>query len=166
LGRRVVPRRGKRGHYRGENDVLRARCGGAGHARPGNVTDRPAGQRRALAQIEKALADDHPSLGPLFAVFTQLTSCEAMPMTERVTARPGRRQRRLWPGAAIVAGLAVAAGVLLTLSLMLPGPQACAHGAVTPVTAPARSVSPGRQAACGPQQNKPSDTRQSGLSVH
>jgi hypothetical protein len=166
LGQRFVPRHGKRGHYRGKRDAFGALCGRAGHAGPDNVMNWTASQRRALAQIEKTLAADHPSLEPLFAVFTRLTSCEAMPATERVTARPWRRQRRLWPGAAIVVGLAVATGALLTLSLMLPGPQVCAPGAVTPVAAHARSVSPGRQGACATQQNEPSDTSQSGPSVH
>jgi hypothetical protein len=32
-----------------------------------------ASQRRALNQIEKAQADDHPGLGPLLAIFTGLT---------------------------------------------------------------------------------------------
>jgi hypothetical protein len=54
----------------------------------------PVSQRRALNQIEKALADDHPGLGPLFAIFTRLTGREAMPVTERVTARPGHRHLR------------------------------------------------------------------------
>ena len=39
----------------------------------------PASQQRALGKIEKALADDHPGLGPLFAIFTQLAGREAMP---------------------------------------------------------------------------------------
>ena len=96
----------------------------------------PGRQRRALVQIEQSLADDHPGLGPLFAVFTSLTREEAMPVTERVTARPwrrrgprwrpwrprqrrgrprqhpGRPRRRMWPGLATVAVLAVATGVL------------------------------------------------------
>ena len=44
----------------------------------------PASQRRALNLIEKALADDHPGLGPLFAIFTRLTGHEPMPVTEQV----------------------------------------------------------------------------------
>ena len=48
----------------------------------------PASQQRALSQIEKTLADDHPGLGPLFATFTRLAGQEAMPVTERVTDRP------------------------------------------------------------------------------
>ena len=55
----------------------------------------PAGQRRALNLIEKTLTDDHPGLGPLFAIFTRLTGHEVMPVTERVTARPWRRW--MWP---------------------------------------------------------------------
>jgi hypothetical protein len=107
----------------------------------------PASQRRALNQIEKTLADDHPSLGPLFAIFTRLTGHEAMPETERVTARPWRWrwQRRMWPGVVTVVGLAMATGGLLTLSLMLPGPQVCAPGTGTPVAAHTRSVPTGRQ---------------------
>lgn len=54
----------------------------------------PASQRRALNQIEKTLAGDHPGLGPQFAIFTRLAGHEAMPVTERVTARPWRRWMR------------------------------------------------------------------------
>lgn len=123
----------------------------------------PASQRRALIQIEKTLADDHPSLGPLFAVFTRLTGHEAMPVTERVRGRPWRRQRRMWPGGVTVIGLAMATGALLTLSLMLPGPQACASGTVTAI---ARSAPTGHQRACATQQNKPSQTSKTKVYVH
>jgi hypothetical protein len=123
----------------------------------------PASQRRALIRIEKTLADDHPSLGPLFAVFTRLTGHEAMPVTERVTARPWRWHRRMWPGGVTVVGLAMATGALLTLSLMLPGPQMCAPGTVTPV---ARSAPTGRQVACATQQNKPSQISNTELYAH
>jgi hypothetical protein len=126
----------------------------------------PASQRRALNQIEKTLAGDHPGLGPQFAIFTRLAGHEAMPVTERVTDGPWRRQRRMRPGAVTVAGLAVATGALLTLSLMLPRPQECATGTGTPVAAHARSVPTGRQPACATQQGKPSQTRQSGLHAH
>jgi hypothetical protein len=126
----------------------------------------PASQRRALSQIEQTLADDHPSLGALFAVFTRLTGHEAMPATEQVTARPWRWRRRMWPGMVTVVGLAMATGVLLTLSLMLPGPQVCAPGTVTPVAAHARSVPTGRQLACATQQEKPTNPSQSRLYAH
>lgn len=126
----------------------------------------PASQRRALSQIELTLADDHPSLGALFAVFTRLTCHEAMPATEQVTARLWRWQRRMWPGVVTVVGLAMATGVLLTLSLTLPGPQACAPGTVTPIAAYGRSVPTGRQPACATQQTKPANTSQSELYAH
>ena len=51
----------------------------------------PTSQQRALNQIEKTLAGDHPGLGPLFAIFTWLTGHEAMPVTERVTPPLWRR---------------------------------------------------------------------------
>ena len=121
----------------------------------------PASQRRALDQIEKTLADDHPSLGPLFATFTRLTGHEAMPVTERVTARRRRWQRWMRPGVAVVVGLAMATGALLALSLMMPGPQLCAQGTVTPVTAHMRFPA-GRQPVCPAQQNKLSRTSPSG----
>jgi hypothetical protein len=137
----------------------------------------PASQRRALVQIEQSLADDHPGLGPLFAVFTSLAGQQAMPVTERVTARPWRRRRRparprrpgsqrrrTRPGVAAVALLAVATGALLFLSLTLAAPRMCASGTVASVAAQARSVPGGRQPACATQQNKPSNTSQSGLS--
>jgi hypothetical protein len=57
----------------------------------------PASQRRALSQIEKTLAADHPGLGPLFAIFTRLTDQEAMPVTEQ--ARPWRLRQVMWPAA-------------------------------------------------------------------
>jgi hypothetical protein len=66
----------------------------------------PASRQRALNRIEEAPAHDHPGLGPLFAIFTKLVSHEAMPVTERVTARP-RRSR--WTAATVV-GLAVVTG--------------------------------------------------------
>ncbi len=122
----------------------------------------PASQRRALNQIEKTLADDHPSLGPLFAIFTRLTGHEAMPVTERVTARPWSFQRWMRPGVAAVVGLAVAMGALLALSLMAPGPRVCAQAMVTPVAAHARSLPSGRQPGCPAQQNKLSRTSQTG----
>ena len=111
----------------------------------------PARQRRALNQIEKTLADDHPSLGPLFAIFTRLTGHEALPVTEQVAARRRRRQRRMRPGVAAVVGLAMAAGALLALSLMLPGPQLCAQGTATPVAARMRFPA-GQQPGCATQQ--------------
>jgi hypothetical protein len=61
-----------------------------------SVMSLPASQWRALNQIEKTLASDHPGLGPLFAVFTRLTGHEAMPVTERGTGWPWWR---MWPGA-------------------------------------------------------------------
>jgi hypothetical protein len=121
----------------------------------------PTSQRRALNQIEKTLADDHPSLGPLFAIFTRLTSHEAMPLTERVTARRWQRQRWMRPGVAALVGLAMATGALLTLSLMAPGPQACASGMVTTVAAQTRFPA-GRQPVCATQQNKLSRTSPAG----
>jgi hypothetical protein len=159
--------------------VRRARRGTAGPARPDSAMSLPVSQRRALVQIEKTLADDHPSLGPLFAVFTSLTNSDGIPATERVTGRPWQRRRHPWrrpqrpwrrmlPGVVTVVGLAVATGVLLILSLTLPVPRMCASGAVTSGAAQARSVPGGRQPACTTQQNptqqnKPINTSQNGL---
>jgi hypothetical protein len=124
----------------------------------------PASQRRALSQIEKTLGDDHPSLGPLFAVFTRLTGHEPMPVTERVTARRWRWQRRgMRPAVLTLVGLTVATGALLTLSLLLPGPQECGPSAVTTVAERARPVP---QPGCAIQQNKPGKASQSGLYAH
>jgi hypothetical protein len=122
----------------------------------------PASQQRALNQIEETLADDHPGLGPLFAMFTRLTGHEPMPVIERVTVRRWRRMR-----AAVVTlvGLAMATGALLTLSLLLPDPQVCIPAVTAPV-AHARSVPTGRQPGCATQQNKPAKASQSGLSAH
>lgn len=125
----------------------------------------PASQQRALGKIEKALADDHPGLGPLFAIFTQLAGREAMPATERVTARSRRIssqprmpwQRRMWPTAAGVIGLALVTVVLFTLSLTLPDRPACSATAVS-IAARIQSVPTGSQAACATQQSGPSRT--------
>ena len=62
--------------------------------------------------------------------------------------------RRMRPGVTIVVGLAMAAGALLTLSLMAPGPQVCVRGMATPVAAHARSAPAGRQPGCPAQQSK------------
>jgi hypothetical protein len=120
----------------------------------------PASQRRALSQIETTLADDYPTLGPLFAVFTRLTGHEPMPVTERVTAR---RWRGMRPAVLTLAGLTVATGVLLTLSLLLPVPQVCVASTATSVAQHARPVP---QPGCAIQQNKPGKASQSGLYAH
>jgi hypothetical protein len=126
-----------------------------------------ASQRRALSQIEKTLADDHPALGPQFALFTRVTGHEPMPVTERVTG--GRwwwQRRRIRPAVVTLVGLAMATGALLTISLLLPGPQACVTSTVTTVAAHAPSVPTGHQPGCPTQQNKPGKTTQSGLYAH
>jgi hypothetical protein len=119
----------------------------------------PTSQQRALSQIEKTLADDHPGLGPLFATFTRLAGQEAMPVTERVTARSWRMpwQRRMWPTAAGVVGLALVAVALFTLSLTLPSRPACTATAVS-IAARMQSVPTGSQAACATQQSEPIKT--------
>lgn len=127
----------------------------------------PASQRRALNQIEETLANDHPGLGPMFAIFTRLTGHEAMPLTEQVTARPWlwprRWPQRLRPAVVTLIGLAMATGALLTLSLLLPGPQACAPGTVSPVAAQTQPVPIGRPRTCPTQRDKTSETSGSGL---
>jgi hypothetical protein len=125
----------------------------------------PAGQQRALNLIEKTLANDHPGLGPLFAIFTRLTGHEPMPVTERVTAKRWQ-WRRMWPTVVTLVGLTMATGVLLTLSLLMSGPRVCVPSTVATVAAHARSVPTGRQAACPTQQNKPGQTSLSGLYAH
>jgi hypothetical protein len=52
-----------------------------------------AGQRRALDRIGQTLQADDRRLGALFMTFTMLTRHEAMPGTERITARRWRRLR-------------------------------------------------------------------------
>jgi hypothetical protein len=126
----------------------------------------PASQLRVLNLIEKTLADDHPSLGPLFAIFTRLTGHEPMPVTEQVTARRRRWQRSMWPAVVTLVGLTMAAGGLLTLSLLMSGPQVCIPSTVTTVAAHARSVPTGRQPGCATQQNKPGKTSLSGPYAH
>jgi hypothetical protein len=125
----------------------------------------PAGQQRALNLIEKTLTDDHPGLGPLFAIFTRLTGHEPMPVTEQVMV--GRWQgRRMWPAVMTLVGLTTVAGALFTLSLLMSGPQVCVPSTVATVAAHAPSVPTGRQPGCATQQNKPGKTSLSGLSAH
>jgi hypothetical protein len=114
----------------------------------------PTSQQRALSQIEKTLAADHPSLGPLFAIFTRLVCHEAMPATEMVTARRWRLRWRIRPAvAATLVGLAMAAVALFALSLTLPSSQWCPGTAIA-VAARMPSVPTGHQPACATQQNK------------
>jgi len=114
----------------------------------------PVGQQRALSQIEQALAEDHPDLGPLFAMFTRLAGQEAMPVSERVTTRSPRLPwpRPMWPTAAGVVGLALVAVVLFTLSLTLPSRPACT-GTAASVAARMQAVPSESQAACGARQS-------------
>jgi hypothetical protein len=122
----------------------------------------PAGEQRALSQIEKTLADDHPGLGGLFAIFTRLADHEAMPVTERVTDRswrgPWHRRlpwpRRMWPTAAGVVGLALVTVTLFTLSLTLPSRPACTGTAIS-IAAQMQAAPTGSQAACATQQGIP-----------
>jgi hypothetical protein len=120
----------------------------------------PTGQQRALDQIEKSLALDHPALGPLFATFTRVVGQEPMPVTERVTARLRRLpwQRRMWPTVAGVVGLALVTVALFTLSLTLPNRPSCT-GTVVSITARMQALPTGSQAACATQQSEPSKTR-------
>ena len=122
----------------------------------------PAGQQRALDQIEKTLADDHPGLDRLFGMFTRLSGHEAMPVTERVSDQPlrWRRPARRWrgptrPAIATLAGLAMAVGVLLGISLLLPSPQVCRAGTVNPVAARLHPVRAAPQPACPAQPAQP-----------
>ena len=123
----------------------------------------PASQQRALSQIEKTLADDHPGLGPLFDIFTGLAGQEAMPVTERVTDRSWRLpwQRRMWPTVAGVVGLALVTVVLFTLSLTLPSRPACT-GTVVSIGAGTQPLPTGSQAVCATQQSEPTKTRPAG----
>jgi hypothetical protein len=111
----------------------------------------PTSQQHALDRIERTLAQDHPGLESLFAIFTTLVHDEAMPVTERVTVR--RSRWRIRPAVATLVGLALATVALFALSLTLPRPQWCPGTAVA-VAAHAQSVPTGRQPACAPQQNK------------
>jgi hypothetical protein len=120
----------------------------------------PTSQQRALDQIEKSLALDHPALGPLFATFTKVVGQEPMPVTERVTGRPRRLPwpRRMWPTVAGVVGLALVTVALFTLSLTLPNRPTCS-GTVVSIAARMQTVPTGSQAACATQQSEPSKTR-------
>ena len=119
----------------------------------------PPSQQRALSQIEKTLADDHPGLESLFATFTRVVGQEPMPATERVKARPRRLpwQRRMWPTVAGVVGLALVTVALFALSLTLPNRPACTGTAVS-LAARMQALPTGSQAACATQQSEPSKT--------
>jgi hypothetical protein len=125
----------------------------AGPARQDRMMGLPTSQQRALNLIEKTLVHDHPSLGPLFAIFTALVDHEAMPVTERVTARPWWSRWRIRPAVATLVGLAMVTVALFALSLTLPSPQVC-PGTFVAVAAHAQSVPTGRLPACATQQNK------------
>jgi hypothetical protein len=126
----------------------------------------PTGQQRALDQIEKSLALDHPALGPLFATFTTVVGQEPMPVTERVTARPRRLPwpRRMWATVAGLVGLALVTVALFMLSLTLPNRPSCS-GTVVSVAARLQAVPTGSQAACATQQSEPSGTRPAGAAT-
>jgi hypothetical protein len=143
----------------GRRDVRRARRRTAGPARQDSVMSLPTSQQRALSQIEKALADDHPSLGPLFDIFTGLAGQEPMPVTERVTTGRWRVpwQRRMWPTVAGLAGLGLVAVALFTLSLTLPSRPTCTGTAVS-IAARVQGVPPGSEASCATQQIEPGKT--------
>ena len=83
-------------------------------------------------------------------------------MTERVTARPWRRQRRMRLAIVTLVGLAMATVALFTLSLTLPSAQVCAPGTVIADAARAQSVTAGRQPACITQQSKPAKHARAG----
>ena len=69
----------------------------------------PARQRRALNKIEKTLLADDLCFRSLFAIFTRLTSPEAMPRIEQAQVQTGRQHlQRLAPVALIAIFLAMA----------------------------------------------------------
>jgi hypothetical protein len=120
----------------------------------------PTGQQRALDQIEKTLAQDHPALGPLFAAFTRKAGQQPMPATEQVTP-PAQRlpwRRRMWPTVAGVVGLALVTVALFTLSLTLPNRPACT-GTVVSLSAGMQALPSGSQAACATRPSEPSKSR-------
>jgi hypothetical protein len=110
----------------------------------------PGSQQRALDQIERTLLEDDRRLSSLFATFTRLTSHEAMPWAERVTARPWPLRLRLGIAAAMAIGLAA---VMSALLLLTPGRAACPASAapspahLQPVRAGPRAPCPVRQPA-------------------
>ena len=126
----------------------------------------PTSQRRALNRIEKTLAADHTGLGPLFAIFTRLTSHEAMPLTERVTARQWQwqwqRQRRMRPGVAVVVGLAMATGALHTLSLMAHPARRRAPRARSPPPRRTRGSRPGASPSARPSRTSSAERAKPG----
>jgi Zn-dependent protease len=113
----------------------------------------PVAQRRALGQIEKTLAEDHPGLRLQFATFTWLHGHQAMPGTERVTSRPWGWPRWLRPRVAVALALVIVTVVLLELSLLLPRQQTCTSAADAAVAAQLQSIPGAPSPACMTQQN-------------
>jgi hypothetical protein len=108
----------------------------------------PGSQQRALDQIERTLLEDEWQLGSLFAIFTRLTSHEAMPWAERVTTRPWPLRLRVGMAAAMAVGLAA---VMTALLLLNPGRQAC-PGGTAPSPAHLEPFRAGQQASCPARQ--------------
>lgn len=109
---------------------------------------RLAGQRRALDRIEKALTEDDRQLWTMYALFTLLTRHDDMPATERASAPPWRLRRRL----TLATAMALAILGLLTLSLLIPGRQACPTGAGV-TAARTQSLRAGPRASCPARQS-------------
>jgi hypothetical protein len=131
---------------------------------------RLAGQRRALDQIEKALAAGDRPLWTMYAIFTVLTRHDDMPVTERAAVprwrlrlrlrppprprlRPRPRPRArlpLWLTLVTAMGLATVIG-FLTLILLLPAQQECPISAGA-ATAGAQALRARRPASCPARQ--------------
>jgi hypothetical protein len=77
----------------------------------------PARQQHVLEDIELRLLADEPRLQSMFATFTRLTSPEAMPATEAISARV--------PRAAVLLGLIVTAVLGAVVAAVLTGPAPC-----------------------------------------
>jgi hypothetical protein len=132
---------------------------------------RLAGQRRALDQIEKALAAGDRPLWTMYAIFTVLTRHDDMPVTERAAVPrwrlrlrllrlPPRPRLPLWLTLVTAMGLATVIA-FLTLILLLPAQRECpvSGGAATARAQPFRASRPAscpaRQSArTGPQAER------------
>ena len=115
----------------------------------------PVAERRALDQIEKTLAEDHPGLRQQFAPFNLLNFYQAMPGTERVSALPWGWPRWMRPRIAAALALVLVTGVLLAFSLLLPSEKSCATGADAAVAAQLQSIPAAPPPACMNPRNGP-----------
>src|SRR3989442_1958959 len=79
---------------------------------------RPARQQLVFGQSERVLQAADPRLKSMFAAFARLASAEAMPVTEAISARPGRRL-------AVLISVMVISALSLVMVFLVATSKAC-----------------------------------------